>query len=296
MLASMVLSMLLAPFLLANSDAIVMKISSSEWMLQSLNITQIASRSMGQEKHVVIAGFGRTGQSLATLLQEEKIPYHALDLDPDRVHAAQAAGSVVSYGDATRRESLIAAGITRASVLVITYIGTASALKILHYVKELNPALPVVVRSMDDTDLEKLRAAGAAEVVPEVIEGSLMLASHALVLLGVPVRRVVHRIQRARDDRYESLRGYFHGASDAVEDVDTLQVRLQSILVTEGAIAKDKLIFELNFNDIDVEIITMRRAMQRFEFTTLTQLRVGDVLVLRGTTEALALAEERLLG
>jgi len=296
MLASMVLSMLLAPFLLANSDAIVMKISSSEWMLQSLNITQIASRSMGQEKHVVIAGFGRTGQSLATLLQEEKIPYHALDLDPDRVHAAQAAGSVVSYGDATRRESLIAAGITRASVLVITYIGTASALKILHYVKELNPALPVVVRSMDDTDLEKLRDAGAAEVVPEVIEGSLMLASHALVLLGVPVRRVVHRIQRARDDRYESLRGYFHGASDAVEDVDTLQVRLQSILVTEGAIAKDKLIFELNFNDIDVEIITMRRAMQRFEFTTLTQLRVGDVLVLRGTTEALALAEERLLG
>ncbi len=295
-LASMVLSMLLAPFLLANSDAIVMKISSSEWMLQSLNITQIASRSMGQEKHVLIAGFGRTGQSLATLLQEEKIPYHALDLDPDRVHAAQAAGSVVSYGDATRRESLIAAGVTRASVLVITYIGTASAMKILHYVKELNPALPVVVRSMDDTDLEKLRDAGAAEVVPEVIEGSLMLASHALVLLGVPVRRVVHRIQRARDDRYESLRGYFHGVSDAVEDADTVQVRLQSMLVSDGANAKDKSISELNFGDIDVELITMRRAMQRFEFTGQTLLQTGDVLVLRGTTEALALAEEKLFG
>jgi len=295
-LAAMVLSMLAAPFLVENSDAIAMKIASNEWMLQSLNITQIAARSMGQDKHVLIAGFGRTGQSLAILLNEEKIPYHALDLDPDRVHAAQAAGSVVSYGDATRRESLVAAGIMRASVLVITYSSTASALKILHYVKELNPALPVIVRSNDDTDLEKLRDAGAAEVVPEVIEGSLMLASHALVLLGVPVRRVVHRIQRARDDRYESLRGYFHGASDVVDDADNLQVRLQSIQISEGAKANTKSIAELNFNDLDVEMITLRRAMQRFDFKPETRLITGDVLVMRGTTEGLALAEERLLG
>jgi len=295
-LASMVLSMWVAPFLIEHSDAIVMKISSSDWMLQSLALTQIASRSMDKDKHVLIAGFGRTGQSLAVLLAEESIPYHALDLDPDRVHAAQAAGSVVSYGDATRRESLIAAGIMRASVLVITYSGTASALKILHFVKELNPALPVIVRSLDDTDLEKLRDAGAAEVVPEVIEGSLMLASHALVLLGVPVRRVVHRIQRARDDRYESLRGYFHGASDAGEDADSLQVRLQSIQIGDEGNARERSIAELNLNDLDVELISMRRAMQRYEFSPATHLEAGDVLVLRGTSDALTLAEERLLG
>ena len=295
-LASMVLSMWVAPFLVEHSDAIVMKISSSDWMLQSLALTQIASRSMGQEKHVVIAGFGRTGQSLAVLLDEEAIAYHALDLDPDRVRAAQAAGSVVSYGDATRRESLIAAGIMRASVLVITYTSTASALKILHYVREMNPSLPVIVRSNDDTDLEKLRAAGATEVVPEVIEGSLMLASHALVLLGVPVRRVVHRVQRARDDRYESLRGFFHGASDVTEDADSVQARLQSIPIGEAAQAVNKSIAELNLNDLDVELISLRRAMQRFEFAPATRLEAGDVLVLRGTTDALTLAEERLLG
>jgi len=295
-LAAMVISMLVAPFLLENSDAIVMKISSSDWMQQSLTITQIATRSMGQEKHVIIAGFGRTGQSLAKLLGEEHIAYHALDLDPDRVQAAQVAGSVVSYGDAARRESLMAAGVMRASVLVITYTGTASALKILRYVKELNPALPVIVRSNDDTDLEKLRLAGATEVVPEVIEGSLMLASHALVLLGVPVRRVVHRVQRSRDDRYESLRGYFHGASDMVSDADHLQVRLQSIQITDGTKAKGLFISDLNLSDIDVEIVSMRRGMQRFDFALATQLIVGDVLVLRGTTETLALAEERLFG
>ena len=295
-LASMVLSMWMAPFLMQHSDAIAMKFSSSDWMQQSLALTQIATRSMGKDKHVLIAGFGRTGQSLAILLDEESIPYHALDMDPDRVHAAQAAGSVVSYGDATRRESLIAAGIMRASVLVITYTGTASALKILRFVKELNPALPVIVRSNDDTDLEKLRAAGASEVVPEVIEGSLMLASHALVLLGVPVRRVVHRVQRARDDRYESLRGYFHGASDAVEDADSLQVRLQSVPIGEAASARNRTIAELNLSDLDVELISLRRAMQRFDFTPATILQAGDVMVLRGTADALTRAEERLLG
>jgi CPA2 family monovalent cation:H+ antiporter-2 len=151
------------------------------------------------------------------------------------VQEAQAAGANVSYGDAARRESLVAAGIYRASAVVITYASTPSALKVLHLVHELAPTLPVIVRSHDDTDLDKLRAAGAAEVVPEAIEGSLMLASHALVMLGVPLRRVVHRVQAAREERYASLRGYFHGASDAGDDADL--VRLHSVTLNGSAVA-----------------------------------------------------------
>src|SRR5471030_2430527 len=150
-LASMVLSMLMAPFLIAKSDQIVMKVSSNEWMMQSLALTKIASRTMSTNKHVIVAGFGRSGQSLATLLTEEKIDYHALDLDPERVQEARTAGAHVSYGDAARRESLIAAGIYRASAIVITYASTPSALKVLHLVHELAPTLPVIVRSYDDT-------------------------------------------------------------------------------------------------------------------------------------------------
>lgn len=197
-LASMVLSMLAAPFILAKSDAIVMKLSANEWMLQSLALTQLATRTMSSQKHVIIAGFGRSGQSLAKLLEEEGIPYHALEMDPDLVHDTREAGANVSYGDAARRESLVAAGIHRAAALVVTYASTPSALKVLHHANELAPTLPVIVRSHDDADLDKLLEAGATEVVPEALEGSLMLASHALVMLGVPLRRVVHRVQRAR--------------------------------------------------------------------------------------------------
>jgi CPA2 family monovalent cation:H+ antiporter-2 len=294
-LASMVLSMLVAPFIIAKSDQIVMKIASNEWMMQSLQLTQIASRTMATQKHVIVAGFGRSGQSLATLLTEEKVAYQALDLDPERVQEAQAAGANVSYGDAARRESLVAAGIYRASAMVITYASTASQLKVLHLVHELAPTLPVIVRSYDDTDLELLKKAGAAEVVPEALEGSLMLASHALVMMGVPLRRVVHRVQMARDERYASLRGYFHGASDAADDPEHLYVRLHSVTLREDAGAAGKRLGELELAEVGADVTTIRRGKDRLDVTPQTELRAGDVVVLRGSADAVTRAEGRLL-
>ncbi|RSZ55445.1 potassium transporter [Massilia atriviolacea] len=294
-LASMVLSMLVAPFIISKSDQIVMKVSSNEWMMQSLQLTQIASRTMSTQKHVIIAGFGRSGQTLATLLTEEKVAYQALDLDPTRVQEAQAAGAHVSYGDAARRESLVAAGIYRASALVITYASTASAIKVLHLVHELAPTLPVIVRSYDDTDLDVLKKAGAAEVVPEALEGSLMLASHALVMMGVPLRRVVHRVQSARDERYASLRGYFHGTNEANDDPEHLFVRLHSVILHDDAASVGKRIDQLDLAELGADVTTVRRGKERLEVTPLTQLEVGDVVVLRGSAEAVNRAEERLL-
>jgi CPA2 family monovalent cation:H+ antiporter-2 len=294
-LASMVLSMLVAPFIISKSDQIVMKVSSNEWMMQSLQLTQIASRTMSTQKHVIIAGFGRSGQTLATLLTEEKVAYQALDLDPTRVQEAQAAGAHVSYGDAARRESLVAAGIYRASALVITYASTPSAIKVLHLVHELAPTLPVIVRSYDDTDLDTLKKAGAAEVVPEALEGSLMLASHALVMMGVPLRRVVHRVQSARDERYASLRGYFHGTNEASDDPEHLFVRLHSVILHDDAASVGKRIDQLDLAELGADVTTVRRGKERLEVTPLTQLEVGDVVVLRGSAEAVNRAEERLL-
>jgi CPA2 family monovalent cation:H+ antiporter-2 len=293
-LAAMVLSMLLAPFIIAKSDQIVMKIASNEWMMQSLQLTQIASRSMALQKHVIVAGFGRSGQSLATLLTEEKVRYQALDLDPERVQEAQAAGASVAYGDAARRESLIAAGIKRASALVITYANTPSALKVLHLVHELAPTLPVIVRSHDDTDLDLLKRAGATEVVPEALEGSLMLASHALVMMGVPLRRVVHRVQAARDERYSSLRGFFHGASDVEDDPESLFVRLHSVTLREDAGAVGQPVDTMGLAQVGAEVTQIRRGRERLTVTPETLLAAGDVVVLRGSAEAVSQAEGRL--
>nr|AIA18076.1 Sodium/hydrogen exchanger family [uncultured bacterium] len=292
-LAAMVLSMLLAPLIITKSDEIVMKVSANEWMNRSLQLTQIATRTMSAQKHVILAGFGRTGQSLATLLSEENIGYQALDLDPERVAEAQSAGANVSYGDAARREALVAAGVHRAAAMVITYASTPSALKVLRLVRELAPTLPVIVRSHDDSDLERLKAEGAAEVVPELLEGSLMLASHALVMLGVPLRRVVHRVQAARDERYSSLRGYFAGSSDTAEE--DLFVRLHSVTLPEGASSVGLRVDQLGLEELATEVTAIRRGSQRIAVTPETQLQAGDVVVLRGAAEAVSYAEYQLL-
>ncbi|MGG7606327.1 cation:proton antiporter [Massilia sp. BKSP1R2A-1] len=294
-LASMVLSMLVAPFMIANMDKIVMKVAANEWMMQSLQLTQLASRTMKTQKHVIIAGFGRSGQSLATLLSDEKLPWYALDLDPERVQEAQTAGANVSYGDAARRESLIAAGINRASALVITFADTRLALKVLHLVHELAPNLAVIVRSHDDSDLDVLKQAGATEVVPEALESSLMLASHALVTMGVPLRRVVHRVQSARDERYASLRGYFHGAGDVSDDLEHTYVRLHSVTLREGAAAVGKRLGELGLEEVETEVTAVRRNGKSLEGDPETVLLAGDVLVLRGAGEAVSRAESRLV-
>ncbi|WP_347328318.1 cation:proton antiporter, partial [Ralstonia pseudosolanacearum] len=109
-LAAMLLSMLLAPFLIQYSDAIAMRLSRTDWLMQSLAMTKIAAQSLQTERHVIICGYGRSGQNLAHMLEQEDISYVALDLDPDRVRDAAAAGERVVYGDAARRESLVAAG------------------------------------------------------------------------------------------------------------------------------------------------------------------------------------------
>ncbi|TFW30772.1 monovalent cation:proton antiporter family protein [Massilia horti] len=292
-LASMVLSMLVAPFVIANSGWIAMKIAANEWMLQSLQLTQLATRTMAAQKHVIVAGFGRSGQSLATLLTEEKLPWHALDLDPERVQEAQAAGANVSYGDAGRREALVAAGINRASALVISFADTRAALKVLSLVHELAPRLPVIVRAHDDTELDVLKKAGATEVVPEALESSLMLASHALVVMGVPLRRVVHRVQAARDERYASLRGHFLGTSDIRDD--HTYIRLHSVMLRDDASSIGHRLLDLELDDLGAEVTTIRRGNERIEPKPEIELLLGDVVVLRGSEDAVNRAEERLL-
>ncbi len=217
-LAAMVLSMLATPFIIMHSSAVVMRLVSNEWLMESVQMTSIARKSIKANKHVIICGYGRCGQNLARMLDKEAIPYIALDMDPDRVRQAAAGGDSVVFGDAARLQALMAAGLARASAVVVTYLETTSAVKVLAHIHEHAPQVPVVVRTQDDHDLELLQKAGATEVVPEAIEGSLMLASHALALVGVPMRRVIRLVQEQRDARYKLLRGFFRGADDG--DID----------------------------------------------------------------------------
>ena len=298
-LAAMLLSMFGAPFLIQYSDRIAMRFSSNEWLLQSLALTRVAAKSVRTENHVVICGFGRSGQSLARMLDQEKIPYIALDMDPDRVKTAAAAGDNVVYGDASRENYLIAAGLSRAKAVVITYADTPASFKVLHQVERLRPGMTVLVRTKDDADLAKLQSAGATEVVPELIEGSLMMASHVLLMMGVPMRKVVRIVSNAREARYSLLRGYFRGSE--VEDFDSNESwRLHSVTLLPESISIGKTLEELALENDGVSIQAVRRKVGggdyiKLELTPHLRLQANDILVLSGNPEATELAQSKLL-
>ena len=296
-LAALVISMLLAPIIVHHSDRLVLRFAASEWLMRSLQLTTLAARTLSTEKHAVICGFGRSGQHLARFMAHEGVSYVALDLDPDRVREAAAAGENVVYGNATRRETLVAAGISRASVLIVSFVDLRAAELVLSHARELAPELPVVVRTLDEKDFGVLQRAGAAEVVPETLEAAMMLASHALIHAGVPINRVLRRIRQTRSARYRSLRGFFHGEGDHDDDVhDNDEPRLRSVSLGDGAYAIGKTLGELVLNGSEVEVTTIRRRnIRTLEPSEETCFEADDIVVLLGVPAALASAEERLL-
>ncbi|MBT8520494.1 potassium transporter [Polynucleobacter paneuropaeus] len=298
-LAAMLLSMFGAPFLIQYSDRIAMRFSSNEWLLQSLALTQLAAKSVRTTNHVLICGFGRSGQSLARMLDQQKIPYLALDMDPDRVKEAAAAGDNVVYGDASRENYLTAAGLSKAKAVVITYADTPATLKVLHQVERLRPGMIVLVRTKDDADLGKLQAAGATEVVPELIEGSLMMASHVLLMMGVPLRKVVRQITSAREARYSLLRGYFRGSVET-ESEPNESWRLQSITLLPESASIGKTLEELHLENEGVSVQAVRRKVGGMDYIKLElspelRLQANDILVLSGNPEATDLAQAKLI-
>jgi CPA2 family monovalent cation:H+ antiporter-2 len=291
LLAAMILSMLAAPFLISAADTIVMRVSRSEWMLRSLELHRVATQSMSAERHVVVLGYGRNGQRLARLLEAEGLRYVALDLDPERVREAALAGDTVVFADSSRREALVAAGITRAAAAVVTFADVNAALRVLAHIHALNPAVPVIVRARDEADIGRLTEAGATEVVPEAFESGVMLASHTLVVAGVPLSRVMRRVSQVRDQQYSLLRGLFAGTGD--EDGEAV-ARLHAVTLEPGAHAVGRQLADLA---IGVQVRAVRRPGARLRLAPQQAgaLQEGDIVVLLGAPEELLAAEEKLL-
>ena len=296
-LAVLVLSMLISPLIIERSESLVRRLSGAEWTNRAMALHDIAVQTMSRDRHVIICGYGRSGQNLARFLEKENVSLISLDLDPQRVREAAAAGESVVFGDAGRREVLIAAGLLRAKVMVVSYADTHSALRILALVRELRPGLPVIVRTVDDSDIDRLKQAGAAEVVPEILEGSLMLGTQALMMLGVPLNRVLRRIRDTREERYGLFRGFYRGVTDDIDELgDKSQPRLHSVVLPLGSRAAGKTLTEINLPRLNVEVMAIRRRNIRSSAPDpATQLAVGDVIVLRGQADDLEVADVFLM-
>ncbi|CAH0260088.1 MULTISPECIES: cation:proton antiporter [Pseudomonas] len=212
LLAATFCSMLVTPVLLRAAPRIAMRLHRKP--NKAAELEEISALNAGLHNHVVICGYGRVGQSIGRFLRHAQQPYIALDTDPVRVQEAVVNESSVHYGDSRRGELLIAIGLERARLLVVAVDKTDIALLILKEARRFNPTVPILVRTRDDSQLAELKAAGASEVVPELLESSLMLASHALIMLGIPGQQVQDRVDQVRHDRYRLLHDFYPGAND----------------------------------------------------------------------------------
>jgi len=297
-LASVIFSMVLTPFLIRyNGRAAKRFYANSYGLSREQNKQNISESSTHLKNHVIICGFGRIGQNIAKVLQQEGFEYFALDYNISLLRNARKGGYKVFFGDSTHREILSAAGIERAAALVICHDNIGTVEKTLAHAKSLNPELPVLVRTQDDTYYDVLQKAGATEVVPETLEASLIMSSHMLSLMGVPMSRIVRRIQEMRADNYTTLRQYFHDDThNDIELPDDARKRLISITLEKGANAIGKTLNELQLEKSGVNVHNNRRSDN-----TQTNpkpdaiLNEDDILVLFGTPECLEHAEAIIL-
>ncbi|HEY4127671.1 MAG TPA: cation:proton antiporter [Gammaproteobacteria bacterium] len=297
-LAVIVISMLMGPFLIRYNRKLADRIfPESELEDHDRLQHDIGRHQVHLENHVIIIGYGRVGQNVARLIEPEGFEFVALDLDPLRVRHAREAGDPVYYGDGTNRDVLRAAGIERARVLVISYFKVSTALKILGHVKKMRPDIPVLVRTRDDAELERLQAAGATEIIPETLESSLMLASHLLHVLHVPMSHILRKIQEVRTHRYSLLRSVFRG-QDAVpiDPSHAFREQLHTVTLDKGASSVRRTLADIDLKSLGVVVTALRReGVVGRQPPGVTVLKEGDVVVLWGTPEKLQDAEERLL-
>jgi len=222
---AMLISMFVAPFLIDRAARLSFEMASGDWAHKAKALHDIAAGSISMENHVILCGYGRTGQGIARFLAGADIPFVALDLNPSQVKQPVPGNGVIVFGNADRPEVLKAAGISRARGVVIAYPDIRSAEQVIHLVRRERTDIPIVVRTPDDSMVARLKAVGATEVIPEVLEGSLMIAAETLIQCGVPVEQAMSQVRTVRAERYSSLREFYRETLAAGEPVKTARKR-----------------------------------------------------------------------
>nr|WP_263010618.1 MULTISPECIES: monovalent cation:proton antiporter family protein [unclassified Pseudomonas] len=294
LLAATFCSMLVTPLMLRGAPALAARLHRKP--NQEVQLEEIQAQSASLSGHVLICGYGRVGQSIGRFLRREQLAFIALDDDPVRVQEAAAGEQRVHYGDSRRGELLAAIGLERARLLVIAVDKTDVAMSVLKAARHFNTQVPILVRTRDDSLRDELRAAGATAVVPELLESSLMLASHALVMLGVPQERVQQRIDEVRQSRYRLLHGFYQGAQTSPVDSEGLpKVMLHAVNLGADAYACGRPLTELGLDLLGVEIQAVQRDGEEVALATDTCLHAGDAVLLSGPSNAIDACQARLL-
>lgn len=286
-----VVSMAITPYMIDHARSWSVFLSQEKFP-QSHDLEQLPENE-NLENHVIICGFGRIGQTVSRFLKQESIDFVAIDIDPLRTRTAREAGENVLFGSSRQTELLSAAHLSQAKLVVIAFGEDKQSLEVVQKVRSISPNVPILVRTRNDDHLEMLYGAGANEVVPESLEGSLMLVSQVLSLTGVPFSRIMRRVQKERKNHYNHLHGFFQGEHTDMSPaaIDRIEFA-HAILINEYSFGCGKTITSLNLQGRRVHIIALKRGDLEIESPDEeTILQAQDTLIVRGKPRRVERAE-----
>lgn len=288
-----VIGMALTPLVIQRSDGLVMRFIKAT--NDAIQAPQTSAPEQG--KPILVLGFGRVGQTISRFLQNEELSHLAIDHDPKRVQEALAGGAPVFFGDAGRRDILKAVHAEQAELIIISFADDPRSVEVLRALRSINESATILVRSKDDTRLDQLMAAGATQVIPDTLEASLMLVSQVLSRTGVPIRKILARIDAARRSHYGEMHGFFPGESTdmAPEKLERLQF-LHAVVIHDNAFACGQKLKDIRLDELDCVIKSVRRDDTELkEVSGNFELAANDVVLLSGGPRAVEAAESYLL-
>ncbi len=250
----------------------------------------------GLADHVVIAGFGVNGRSLAQALAAFGVPHVILELNPETVRTGQASALDIRYGDCTRSAILEHAGLPRARAYCIAISDPASTRRSVRMARELAPGVRIVVRTDYVSEVDELRLLGADEVIPAEFETAVSLFEHVLDIYEVPEATIDDLVDRLRQENYGFLRGTARRPVARPEGLPDVLSGMGTCRLPEESLVAGHSIGELNIRGATgVTVIAIRRGDRLLRNPgPATRLEAGDEVSMVGT-RAERTAASRLL-
>ncbi|GHE79272.1 monovalent cation:proton antiporter family protein [Thalassotalea profundi] len=289
-----VISMAITPYMINHARVWGIWLSN-EKVDNHENLEQLPANKKLKD-HVIICGFGRIGQTVSRFLKQENVEFVAIDIDPLRVSKAREAGENILFGSSRKNELLHAAHLNNAKLVVIAFGEDKQSLEVIQKVRSLSPEVPILVRTRNDDNLVALQEAGADQVVPESLEGSLMLVSQVLSLTGVPFTRIYRRVQNERKNHYNHLHGFYQGENTNLgpEAIDRIEFA-HAIHLNDDSFACGQSIKSLMLDPRRVVIVSLRREDVEMENPDENIVLCSqDTLIVRGKPIRVELVERFL--
>lgn len=238
-----IVTMLLNPFVVAAGPKVHHVLSRLRWLhrWEGRGVSEPEQEPPVRENHVVICGYGLNGRNLVRALESLKMPYAALELNPDAVREAQYRGEAVYYGDATRIEILRSVHLDAARVYIVAISDPEATRQTVQLARRENPGLHIIVRTRNLDEIDALRQLGADDVIAQEFETSLEILARTLHSYNLSRQKIDQAVQGIRGDAYRALRGPTPLPADQQvlgELLPVLEIETVSILEDSPAIGR----------------------------------------------------------